>query len=104
MKNTYQKFLTDEQFQEIERFFPTPRKPRKIPLRQCLEGIFYVLSEGCRWRSMPHEYRTREADRNTIYMNFKRWSESGVWHKILTHLQDKNIAESRIIFFGQHKR
>jgi len=104
MKKSYQKFLSDDQFKEIEEFFPVPRKPRKIPLRQCLEGIFYVLSEGCRWRSIPNEYRIDKEDWNTIYMNFKRWSETGIWHKILTYLQHKNIAEARIIFFGQHKR
>ena len=68
MKNTYQKFLTDAEFEEISAFFPTPRKPRKIPLRKCLEAIFYVLSEGCRWRNIPYEYREREEDWNTIYM------------------------------------
>ena len=102
MKHTYQKFLTDAQFGEIERFFPRPRKPRKIPLRQCLEGIFYVLSEGCRWRNIPYEYRNNESDWNTIYMNFKRWGESGIWHRILSHLQRRHIAGNRIIFFGQH--
>ena len=98
--STYHKFLTDEEFSEIEKFFPTPRKPRKIPLRQCLEGILYVLSEGCRWRSLPNEYRIDASDWNTIYMNFKRWSENGVWQKITAYLQKKHIAQVKIIFFG----
>jgi len=96
---TYQKFLTDSEYLEIEKFFPVPRKPRKIPLRQCLEAILYVLSEGCRWRSIPYEYRIDESDWNTIYMNFKRWSENGVWHKITAYLHKKHIAQVKIVFF-----
>lgn len=104
MKKPYQTFLTDAEYEAIKGFFPLPRKPRKIPLRQCLEGIFYVLIEGCCWRKVPYEYRVDEEDWNTIYMNFKRWGESGIWHKMLNYLQHKHIASSRIIFFRQHKR
>ncbi len=38
--------------------FPKPKnpgRPRKYPLREIPDGIFYVLRSGCSWRMMPKD-------------------------------------------------
>jgi transposase len=46
------------------------------------------------WRDCPPEY----GPWHTIYTRFKRWSENGLFWKILTTLKEKKRLEFRIIF------
>lgn len=90
--------LTDKQFELIQPYFPKPRKPEKIPLRKCVDAIFYVLMTGCQWRKLPYDYREEEGDWHTIYTRYKRWSESGLLGKILRELEVADILQIRIAF------
>jgi len=91
----YQLF-SDEQFALIEPFFPKPRKPPTIPLRRCFDAICYVLKTGCPWRQLPYDYRVKDGDWHTIYMRYKRWSESGLLGRILRTLEVQDILQVRI--------
>ncbi len=42
--------------------------PREVDVRELLNGIFYVLSEGCRWRSLPHDELLPEVSEAMIYI------------------------------------
>lgn len=90
--------LTGKQFELIAPMFPKPRKPEVIPLRRCLDAICYVLKSGCGWRQLPYDYRTKEGDWHTIYTRYKRWSESGLFGKILRRLEVEDILQVRIAF------
>ncbi|HDI11936.1 MAG TPA: transposase, partial [Candidatus Acetothermia bacterium] len=49
----YPSDLTDKEWEVLEPPLPKPRnpgRPRKYPLREILNGIFYVLRSGCSWR------------------------------------------------------
>lgn len=96
-KNMYQ-MLTDEQFALIAGLFPKPRKPETIALRLCLDAICYVLKTGCGWRQMPYDYREKEGDWHTIYTRYKRWSESGLFGRILRKLETAEVLQVRIAF------
>ena len=50
--NKYPSDLTDEQWPLIERRIPVypGGRPRKTPLRDVVDAIFYLLRTGCQWR------------------------------------------------------
>lgn len=91
-------FLNDKEFGMIAPLFPKPRKPETIPLRRCVDAIFYVLRSGCAWRQLPYDYRKKEGDWHTIYTRYKRWSESGLLGKMLRKLEVADILQVRIAF------
>jgi len=82
----------------IEKFFPKQRKPEVIPLRRCIDAIFYVLKEWCSWRGLPYEFRDKEGDWHTIYTRYKRWWESWLLGKILRELEVNEVLRVRIAF------
>ena len=83
--------LTDEQWSLIEHLFPwTPPtsvggRP-KVPPRDCLEGILWVLRTGCRWKDLPDVFPSY----TTCWRRFREWTESGVfreaWRLLLRRL------------------
>lgn len=42
-------------------------------------AIFYVLTTGCAWKALPHDFRTPEG---TVRDDFHRWRRSGLWQQI----------------------
>jgi putative transposase len=57
--------------------YETSRKggrPR-LPLRNVVGGILYVLATGCQWKAMPREFGSGSA----IHAYFQEWVESGVF-------------------------
>ncbi len=55
--------ISDELWEEIKEYIPNkhyqkaPGQGRPgLPVRQVLEGIFYVLRTGCQWKAVPREY------------------------------------------------
>ena len=53
---------------------PGSRGPaRTVDLREVWNGATYVLGEGCRWRSLPHEFPPH----GTVCHYFHRWRRAG---------------------------
>lgn len=78
--------LSDPQWKFI-RFHlpPQPRVGRKrADDRKTINGILFVLMTGCRWRDVPRCYGSYV----TMWKRLKRWSEDGVWDRILSALQE----------------
>jgi transposase len=64
----YQTDLTDKEWRVIEPHLPKPcatGRPREWPMREIVNGIFYVMRAGCPWRLVPSDLPPWE----TIY----RW-------------------------------
>ena len=79
--------LTDEEWELIEPLLPPPApkgRPRADE-RKTLNGIFYLLTTGCKWMDMPGEYGSYL----TAWRRFRRWQEEGVWDIILQTLRDR---------------
>jgi transposase len=53
--------------------------------RKTINGILYVLITGCRWEDMPRCYGAYQ----TAWRRHKRWSEEGIWNKILVAAQEQ---------------
>lgn len=90
--------LTDQQFALIEPIFTQERDRRgRKPLisdRHALEGVLYILREGCRWRALPDFF----GNWMTIFMRYKRRIERGVLWKVLMRLQKAHVLEVKVAF------
>jgi transposase len=78
--------LTEDQWEYIKCFLPPqPRVGRKrAEDRRTINGILYVLETGCKWEDMPRCYGSYV----TAWRRLKRWSEEGIWFKILCAICD----------------
>jgi transposase len=55
----------------------------RLPRRELLNAIFYVLRTGCQWRYLPQSYPKW----NSVYSCFRRWSRNGTWDKVVEALR-----------------
>ena len=53
-------YLTDEQFEQINRLLPPEEgrrgRPPTVKNREALEGVLHVLRTGTPWRDLPNAY------------------------------------------------
>ena len=62
-RQPYPSDLTDAEWAIIEPLLPPPvpaGAPRKTPFREVIDAISYVLTTGCAWKALPHDFRTPE--------------------------------------------
>jgi len=80
--------MTDEQWAIFAPFLTTPSegggRPPPIDHRRTLDGIFWILRTGAPWRDLPAEF----GNWNSVWRQFRRWCESGVWDVTLQTLAD----------------
>jgi transposase len=69
----------------IEQHKKVSGRPGKMSTYQFFCAVLYVLRTGVPWRDVPEIYGRW----HTIYMRFKRWSESGLFWKLLYALREK---------------
>ena len=56
--NRYQTDVTDKEWRVIEPHLPAAKstgRPRAWPMREIINGIFYVMRSGCPWRLLPSD-------------------------------------------------
>ncbi len=53
-------------------------RPRKWPMREIINGIFYVMRAGCPWRLVPSDLPPW----GTIYRGFAVWRDDGRFERI----------------------
>ena len=79
--------ITEEQLQLIEEYFPKQRGNVVVDNLNFVNGLLYIIENGCKWRALPAEY----GKWHTIYVKFNRWSKNGVIERIFTALQERDI-------------
>lgn len=84
--------LTAEQFALIEHLLPVQRGNVRIDNHRFLNGILYVLINGCTWRALPAEYGRW----HTVYTRMQRWMRNGVLDRVFEELQLLNLLRVRI--------
>src|SRR3979409_1688945 len=88
-RSPYPSDLTDAQWALIEPEITLPKRadargrPREVDLREVVNGILYVLREGCRWRALPHDLPAWQ----TVYWYFARWTDDGTLIRLHDHLR-----------------
>ena len=81
--------LTKAQWEIIESLIPEAKKARnvggrpRVPARNVLEGILWVLRTGARWSDLPARYPSSQ----TCHRRFQEWVEDDTFGKILTALR-----------------
>jgi transposase len=78
--------VTDELGDKIEPLLPKPRRrarwrggrPR-VPDRQALDGILFVLRTGCQWNALN---ATGICSSSTAHRRFQQWVRAGVFVKL----------------------
>jgi transposase len=73
--------LSDEQYALIEDLLPLGGGWTEH--RQILNGMFWKLGSGAAWRDIPERYGPWQ----TVYDRFRRWSDSGLFKRILRRLR-----------------
>ncbi len=86
--------LTEDQWEYIKCYLPPqPRVGRKrAEDRRTINGILYILETGCKWEDMPRRYDSYV----TAWRRLRRWSEEGVWFKILCAICDTAYNAGRL--------
>ena len=77
----YQTDLTDAEWVVIEPHLPPAHgtgRPRSWPMREIVNGIFYVMRAGCPWRLLPRDLPPW----GTIYRWFAKFRDDGLLEKI----------------------
>ncbi len=86
--------LPDAQWEQIQDFLPAngKRGGQWKDHRLMIDGILWALSDGGRWRNLPKEFGPWQ----TVYDRFGKWCRSGLWDKILRHLQARKMNRQEI--------
>ncbi len=94
-RKTYPSDLSDREWQLLEPLLPLEKptgKRRSVDLREIVNGIFYLLHNGCTWRSLPHDLPPWQ----TVSTYFYRWQRQGVWEQLNATLRTRvRIQEER---------
>jgi len=86
-RKPYPSDLTDKQFKLIEPLIKKRRKKTGRPpaaLQEIVNGMLYVLSTGCRWRDLPHDYGVSYV---TCYRYFIDWVKNGTFKRVFKELK-----------------
>ncbi len=75
-------WLSDAQMARLRPYFPKSHGVPRVDDRRVLSGIIFINRNGLRRRDAPREYGPHK----TLYNRWKRWSEMGVFARIMTGL------------------
>jgi transposase len=78
---------------KVERRFRYPGRKR-LPDRQALQGILFVLHTGIAWRHLPLELGFGSGA--TCYRRLDEWQKAGVWERLHALLLDELRAAGEI--------
>ena len=77
----YPSDLTDEQWSQIEDFFPIGNKS-DWHKRSLVNAVLYITKTGVQWEYLPHDYPPYSA----VWSFFRRAREAGLWERIMDAL------------------
>jgi transposase len=78
--------VSDALWQRIEPLLPKVERRRRfpgrrrLPDRQALQGILFVLYTGIAWRHLPLELGFGSG--STCYRRLDEWQQAGVWERL----------------------
>jgi putative transposase len=92
-RRAYPSDLSGAEYAHLEPLLPSPPargRPWRWPLREILDGIFYIVRTGAQWRALPHEYPPWP----TVYWWFRRWRLDGTWERLNAALRERVRARA----------
>ncbi len=88
-RKPYPSDLTDEEWDLLKELIPPAKpggRPRKHPMRDVLDALFYVNREGCSWRALPHDFGVPW---KTAYNFFRTFTDTGTWEQLVETLRPR---------------
>jgi transposase len=73
--------LNDTEWAQIEQYLPVPKntgRPMQYTWREILNGIFYVVKNGCVWRATPHDLPLWYS----LYSYFRQFQKTKLWEEL----------------------
>ena len=86
----YPSDLTDAQWAVIAAAMPPAThgrtgRPRKYPLREVWNAVFYLARNGCSWRALPHDFPPWAV----VWEHFRRWRDAGTLEQVHRLLREE---------------
>ena len=91
-------WLTEEQMERLQPFFPRSRGKPRADDRRVLSGIIYVKKNGLQWKVAPVVHGPHK----TLYDRFVRWSRMGVFARIFVELAQPGTEGETIMIDSTH--
>ncbi len=91
-------WLSDAQMTKLEPFFRKSHGKPRVADKRVLSGIIFFNLNGLRWRDAPAEYRPHK----TLYSRWKRWSEKGIFARMLLELVDQGGGTDTLMIDANH--
>jgi putative transposase len=91
-RQAYPTDLNDTEWEHIAQYLPSKSStgaPRTVAWREILNGIFYVVKNGCTWRSLPHDLPKWK----TVYHYFRQFRIQGLW-EIINHKIRETVRQT----------
>ena len=85
-RNAYPSDLTDAQWRLLAPLIPGAKpggRPRKYQMREVLNGLLYLVREGCSWRALPHDLPHWK----TCYNFLRSFEADGTWDALVAALR-----------------
>ncbi len=91
--------VSDELWERMEPLLPPePPKPKggrpRLPVRQVLTGILFVLKTSIPWEDLPQEMGC--ASGMTCWRRLRDWQQAGVWYELHRLLLEQLQKADRI--------
>lgn len=87
-RTPYPSDLTDEQWELIAPLIPPAEpggRPRRVEMREVVNGVLYLSRHGCTWRGLPHDFPPW----GTVHYYYRRLRLGGTWDLIHDRLREK---------------
>jgi putative transposase len=92
---SYPTDLNDTEWAQIAPYLPEPKttgRPREIPWREILNGLFYIVKNGCSWRAIPHDLPIWQ----TVYYYFRFFQKNQMWEQLNRIIRERvRVKEGR---------
>jgi hypothetical protein len=97
MREAYPSDISRDQFEVIRYHIDTSSKtthPMDYDIYDIFCAVLYILKEGCRWRSLPHDYPKWQ----DVYYHFRKWKKKKVnGNSIIDEILNELVLSERII-------
>jgi transposase len=91
-RKSYPSDLSDLEWSIVKPLLPPVKnrgRKRETDQREIVNAILYLLNEGCKWRSLPHDF----PHWSTVRTYFDRWKRKRVWYQLNNVLTEKLRVE-----------
>ncbi len=86
-------WLTEAQMARLRPYFPKSHGRPRVDDRRVLSGIIFINRNGLRWCDAPSAYGPLK----TLYNRWKRWSDMGVFARIMEGLAAEGTDRKTIM-------